>query len=200
MNHLRLLIAALLFAAGPVLSGPLEDGVDAALRQDYATAVRLWRPLAEAGHAYAQYNLGYMYRTGRGGLPQDDKQALFWYLQAAAQGEPESQNALGIMYEKGEGVPQDNTKSISWYRKAADQGFTSAQYWLGDIYERGRLVPKNDQKSYFWFLLASVSKTDYSDYWSKLAVEGRDRVDPRLTPQQRAAAQADARNWKPTKK
>ncbi len=46
MSYLRLLIAA-----GPVLAGPFEDGVAAHARQDYATALRLMRPLAQGGHA-----------------------------------------------------------------------------------------------------------------------------------------------------
>ena len=35
-------------------------------RGDYATALRLWRPLADQGDASAQYNLGVMYAKGRG--------------------------------------------------------------------------------------------------------------------------------------
>ncbi len=50
---------------------------------DYATALRLWRPLAERGHADAQYSLGVMYSQGRG-VPQDYVQAHMWFNLAAA--------------------------------------------------------------------------------------------------------------------
>ena len=50
---------------------------------DYATALRLWRPLAERGHADAQYSLGVMYSQGRG-VPQDYVQAHMWFNLAAS--------------------------------------------------------------------------------------------------------------------
>jgi TPR repeat protein len=45
---------------------------------DYATALRLMRPLAEQGYAYAQTSLGAMYAEGKG-VPQDYAAALSWY-------------------------------------------------------------------------------------------------------------------------
>ncbi len=55
-------------------------------RGDYATAIRKFRPLAEQGNAEAQFNLGGMYRQGRG-VPQDDAEAMKWYRKAAEQGD-----------------------------------------------------------------------------------------------------------------
>lgn len=48
-----IVIAAFLGAATPVLAGPYEDGLAAANSQDYATALRLWKPLADQGQAGA---------------------------------------------------------------------------------------------------------------------------------------------------
>ena len=61
--RLLMLIVALLVsgAAVPAVAGPLEDGLEAYEKGDYATALRLWRPLAEQGDADAQSNLGLMY-------------------------------------------------------------------------------------------------------------------------------------------
>ncbi len=53
--------------------------------QDYAAALREWRPLAEAGNASAQNNLGFMYLNGRG-VPRDYVQAHIWFNLAAGQG------------------------------------------------------------------------------------------------------------------
>ena len=299
MSYLRLLIAALLFAAGPALAGPYEDGLAAYNRGDYKTAMRAWRPLAQSGNPNAQFSIGAMYDNGQG-VPKDDQQAMFWFLKAADQGDAKAQFNLGNIYAKGEDVPKDDQKAVFWYRKAADQGFASAErnlgyrydtgqgvpkddqravfwyrkaadqgdskaqfnlgvmydngrgvpkddqqavFWfrkaadqgdaeaqfnlggnyergegvakddqqavlwyrraadqgtadaqfnLGLMYAEGRGVPKNDQKAYFWWLLASVGADASS-------VKNRDIVEKLLTPQQRAAAQADARNWKPTK-
>ncbi len=41
-----------------------KAGVEAYDRGDYATALTEFRPLAQQGHAGAQFNLGQMYRKG----------------------------------------------------------------------------------------------------------------------------------------
>ena len=68
-------------------AGPLEDGYAAFQGLDFATAVRWWRPLAEQGHAKAQFSLGLMYSEGRG-VPQDDSEAVKWHRRAAQRGVP----------------------------------------------------------------------------------------------------------------
>ena len=75
----------LLSFALPVAAGPLEDAATAFNRRDYATALRLTRPLAEQGDATAQYNLGVFYDNGLA-VPQDHVRALMWFNLAAAQG------------------------------------------------------------------------------------------------------------------
>jgi uncharacterized protein len=83
-----------------------EDGVAAYQRGDYATAMRLFRPLADSGNARAQYNVGLMYAKGQG-VPQDHAQAAAWFHKSADQGYADAQSNLGFMYEYGHGVPQD---------------------------------------------------------------------------------------------
>jgi len=68
-----------------VEAGPLEDADAAIKRRDYATALRLIRPLAEQGDANAQYNLGVFYDNGLG-VPQDKVHAYMWFNLSAAQG------------------------------------------------------------------------------------------------------------------
>ena len=53
-----LALTFLFLFSGSVFGDDLQDGFDAAQRQDYKTAHRLWLPLAEQGNAKAQYNLG----------------------------------------------------------------------------------------------------------------------------------------------
>ena len=55
---------------------------------DYATAFKLIKPLAEQGDAEAQNNLWTMYHNGEGVL-QDNKKAHMWYNIARANGEKE---------------------------------------------------------------------------------------------------------------
>jgi hypothetical protein len=93
-----------LMLTGAAAAGPLEDGITAAKRGNYATALRLLRPLAEQGRAFAQYNLGLMYAEGQG-VRQDDAEAVKWYRLAAVQGVAFAQYNLGLMYAEGQGVP-----------------------------------------------------------------------------------------------
>jgi TPR repeat protein len=141
---LRATLTALLMLvalAGAAVAGPFEDGGAAFVRGDYATAMRLWRPLAEQGDALAQSNLGQMYSKGQG-APQDYAAAASWYRKAAEQGVDTAQTNLGRMYDIGQGVPQDYATAIRWYRKAAEQGDAFAQYNLGIMYANGRGGPK----------------------------------------------------------
>ncbi len=41
-----------------------EEGLVAAQKGDWATALRIWKPLAEQGYDRSQYNLGVMYCKG----------------------------------------------------------------------------------------------------------------------------------------
>ena len=84
--------------AGQGSQGDFREGVDAARRGDYATALKEWGPFAEQGNAIAQYNLGVMYAKGQG-VPKDYKLAVKWYRKSAEQGDPSAQSNLGLMYE-----------------------------------------------------------------------------------------------------
>ena len=102
----------------PVNAGPWEDGGAAFNRGDYATALKLWRPLAERDNAAAQGNLGNMYENGRG-VAQDYAEAVKWLGKAADQGNVEAMHNLGLMYAKGQGVPQDYMEAYKWSDLAA---------------------------------------------------------------------------------
>src|ERR1035437_6669866 len=96
-------IFLMLSITAPVAAGPFEDAVAADDRGDYATVLRLMRPLAEQGDAVAQHNLGVIYENGLG-VPQNYAEAVKWYRLAAEQGYGPSQFNLGLLYDKGRGV------------------------------------------------------------------------------------------------
>lgn len=77
-------------------------------------ALREFLPLAMQGVVEAQYNLGVMYREGKGG-PQDYSQAAHWSRLAAEQGLAEAQRSLAVLYSKGLGVSQDDVQAYSWF-------------------------------------------------------------------------------------
>jgi TPR repeat protein len=131
-----------------------DEGLAAYNRGDYATAFKEWQPLAVAGNATAQYNLGVMYREGQG-VPQDYKEAVKWFRLAAEQGDAYAQNNLGVMYREGRGVPQDYKEAVKWYRLAAEQGDAIAQNDLGVMYTNGQGVPQDYKEAVKWYRKAA---------------------------------------------
>jgi len=125
-----------LMLTGGAAAGPFEEGVAAHDRGDYATAVRLWRPLAEQGNADAQFNLGVGYKKGEG-VPQDYAEAVKWYRLAAEQG-AKAQFNLGVGYYKGEGVPQNYVQAHMWFNLAA------SRFSAPEAENRGKAVHNRD--------------------------------------------------------
>jgi TPR repeat protein len=117
-----------------VSAEPLEDARSAETRHDYATALRIIRPLAERGVAAAQYELGDLYYNGWG-VPQVGAEAVKWYRRAALQGHPAAQHMLALSYEYGKGVTRNMAESLKWLRRAAEQGYAYSQNRLGQMYE-----------------------------------------------------------------
>jgi hypothetical protein len=65
----------------------LEEGFAAYKRGDYMTALKEWRPLANAGNPIAQASLGGMYANGQG-VPQDKVLAYALFNLSSAAGDP----------------------------------------------------------------------------------------------------------------
>ena len=149
-----ILLALLMTLSSPVGAQDFQKGFAAAQVGDFATALQEWTPLAEAGDASVQFNLGIMYDNGQG-VPQDYAEAVKWYRLAADQGNADAQYNLGIRYDNGQGVPQDYAEAVKWYRLAADQGNASAQFNLGFMYNKGEGVPQDYAEAVKWFRLAA---------------------------------------------
>lgn len=71
-------------------------GLEAFEKKDYAAALREWRPLADQGHAEAQFRLGRMHEKGWG-VAKDHEEALRWYRMAAEQGHEQARKVLTIL-------------------------------------------------------------------------------------------------------
>jgi len=166
-----------------------QAGMDANKRGDYATALREWRPLAEQGHAAAQYSVGLLYANGQG-VPKDDVQARQWYEKSATQGRADAQVNLGILYDYGRGVPQDFKKAVYWYRLSAHQGNDLAQRQLGLLYERGDGIQQDYVQAYMWYSLGAASG-------AQRGVALRDALAKQMPLDQIAEARKRAQEWKP---
>jgi TPR repeat protein len=105
---------------------------------DYDSAFHTCTKAAEQGEAKAQYNLGVMFDNGQG-VPQDDKQAIYWYTKAAEQGIAKAQYNLGVMFANGQGTPKNDVLAYVWWNIAAAQGHKLAEKNRGVI--EGRMTP-----------------------------------------------------------
>ena len=154
-----------------------QRAVDA---QDYATALRIYHPLAERGVAAAQGGIARHYFNGWG-VERNDAEALRWGRLGAAQNNALSFNVLGSAYANGRGVTQSDTEAVRWFRLAADQSFASAQNALGFMYENGRGVAKSDTEAVRLYRLAA-------NQGNAAAQKKMQELEPRLRQQQEAAA------------
>jgi len=109
-----LVLLAALALTEPGIAGPFEDGLTAYDQGKPDIAFKLWLPLAEQGHAAAQFNVAAMYEHGSG-VAQDSAQAARWYLEAAKQGDADAQYKVGMLYETGAGIAKDLAEARKWY-------------------------------------------------------------------------------------
>jgi TPR repeat protein len=107
----------------------------------------------------------------------------------AEQGDAYAQNALGFMYDAGNGVPTDYQEAVRWYRLAAEQGFARSQFSLGLSYGLGRGVPRNDVLAYMWMNLATAQNNLLNELGYK------ETIEQRLTSEQVAEGQRLSREW-----
>ena len=187
MNRLLILPVLLLtlLVGNPAFSADFQKGMDAFDREDYATALREWKPLAEQGYALAQNNLGVMYEKGQG-VSQNYKTAVKWYTLAAEQGYAFAQANLGKIYDKGEGVSQNYKTAVKWYTLAAEQGNPAAQFNLGQNYDKGEGVIQDYVRAHMW---GNLGASNGNENGAKL----RDLVAKKMTPADISKAQRLAR-------
>lgn len=112
--------------------GGFDAGLKAYYRLDYRDALTHWRPLAQAGHAGAQYQIGVLHYRGEG-VEQDYRQAAAWFRRAAEAGDPDAQFTLATMYSEGRGVPRSLLRAHMWFEIAA-RGFDAkaGEAWAAD--------------------------------------------------------------------
>jgi TPR repeat protein len=98
-----------------------DQGVAAAQVGNYAEAYCIWKPLADLGHAEAQYRLGWLYAKGLG-LAVNEASAIYWWKLAANLGHADSLFRLGWAYEHAEGTEKDLAQAMHYYMQAAGHG------------------------------------------------------------------------------
>jgi uncharacterized protein len=130
------MLAALLVLVsipGAAYAGPLEDAEEAVRKGDYATAIPIYRSLAEKGDVGAQMRLGFFYESGAAGLKRDWVESAKWYSKAADAGDESAVLVLSFLgrhwrHREGASAPPIIYELVE---KAAKSGFAVAEFSLG---------------------------------------------------------------------
>ena len=132
LGLLGLAIAVVVMAVGYLVGSAIEkrraDSPQASQRSSQLQLQRAQpqslvdlRKLADQGDAEAQFQMGVRYHNGED-VPQDDTQAMQWFLRSAEQGHVDAQSHLGAYYWAGRGVPEDLSKAYFWSAIALAEG------------------------------------------------------------------------------
>lgn len=164
--------------------------------RDYAHALELALPLAEAGDARAQTLIGIMERSGLLGIV-DAPEAVRWFGLAAGKGDPAAQFNLGLMYYEREAAPPEGVRTredlyaaaAGKFRAAAEQGHAEAQLYLGYMVAEGLGVDRDPVEGYKWYQLAAWQRDD-------LAAAALDALGATLSAAQLENARAEASRFR----
>lgn len=136
----------------------------AAESEQIRTALEWLTEAADAGHVRAQYELGRIYRDGRG-VEKDALLAAAWLTRAAEQGSDAASYALGsLLLTGGEGLAKDIPSALNWLRRSAEDGNQYAQYWLGRHLLRGEDVPREIEEAIRWLTASAEQGNQYAQY------------------------------------
>jgi TPR repeat protein len=158
MMH-RLLCVLVLFCVLPVQAQTLEEGLKAYESGKHADAARILTPFAKQGTSSAQHRVGLMYFYGQG-VPEDEKQAVFWLRKAAEQGNVDAMFEMGNAFLLGNQaaklVADPDREAALWYFQAASAGHAVAQYHLGLLFLAGKGVVQSQKEAVTWFNKAAA--------------------------------------------
>ena len=147
----------------------------AAEPEQFRTALEWLTEAAEAGLVHAQYELGKIYRDGRG-VEKDALLAAAWLTRAAEQGSDAASYALGaLLLTGGEGLAKDILSALNWLRRSAEDGNQYAQYQLGRLLLRGEDAPREIEEAVRWLTASAEQGNRYAQYaLGKLYLMGKE--------------------------
>lgn len=95
------------------------------------------------------YHLAKQYKDGDG-VTMDYAKAFYYFSQAAALGDAQSEYAVGYMKYKGLGTAQDYALAANLFRQGAYAGRDNSEYFLGLCYRNGYGVMQNEDSAQYW--------------------------------------------------
>jgi len=139
--------------AWPAQAADLGTALERYKAGDFVGAVEEWKDIARAGDPDALFNLGQVYRLGRG-VDVDMELAAYYYRRAAEAGHPEAQGNLATLYYFDADRPGRKGEAITWWRLAARKGHPWSQYMLAVLHFNGDGVPQDNIQAFAWMVLA----------------------------------------------
>ncbi len=197
--RLALFVSIILMSAlsGQAYAAPdLSRAHELVYKRDYADALTIIKPQADAGNAEAQYLLGGLHKFGNG-VPKDRKEMARLYQAAADKGFVGAQIATADMYATGEDVEQNYATAIKYFRMAANQRSSSGAVALAGAYETGTGVSKDLVLAYKWMLLAERFDTRASRNSMELMLKTREELRALLNNDEAMRAEQMVQDWKP---
>jgi hypothetical protein len=158
---------------------------------DNAQAFYWLQRAAMHGHGLAQYRLGIAFERGSG-VASDPERAKAWYRRAAEQGVVRAMHNLAVLTIGQEPRPGDYATAARWFTAAANRGLVDSQFNLGLLYEDGLGVARDLTAAYQWYALAARAGDPE-------ASQRLQQVKPQLPPEQLAAAESAASEWRALK-
>jgi uncharacterized protein len=135
--HLATLAGLLMLVSlsGAAHAGPLDDAEAADRKDDYATAIPIYRSLAEKGDVSSQKRLGFFYEIGVG-VKRDWMVSASWFSKAAAAGDESAVFELSFLgrHRRDRGSASGTPIIYELVEKVAKSGFAVAQFSLGVMY------------------------------------------------------------------
>ncbi len=137
----------------------LESGIAAFESKHFSQSMQALYPLAEAGHADAQYRVAIMCQNGLG-VTRKPEEAARWMRAAAEQGFAMAQHGLGFMYMEGDCVDKEPTEAVQWFEKAAAQGLAGSMTTLALMYAQGTGVERDLEAARRWYVSAGFDPAE----------------------------------------
>jgi TPR repeat protein len=144
----------------------------------------------------SMYNLGLMYRDGRG-AQRDLQKAIAYFKHAAELGDYPAMRELVTAYLSGSGVAKNYPEALKWALVASNENEDApsskvhmSQYVVGELYENGVGTDKDLVLAYAWYNVAAAGGLPY-------AKEAVTRMEALLTSDQLKEAQIVSSTWSP---
>lgn len=120
---------------------------------------------AKAGDVKAKSELENTYHSYINRNELDIEKAIYWYNEAAKQGNPQAQYQLAIMYFAGWGVGFSNKRAMELLKESAEKNYDLALSKLIDIYYKNKRGIEEDiiydsKEALKWLIKAAIESCD----------------------------------------